>query len=421
LSDKTDRGRLRLYGLPRNVILLGVVSFLADVSSEMVHPILPIFMAGLGATYLQIGLIEGLADSIANFLKVTMGWYSDKVKRRKPFIAFGYAPTAIMKPLLALASSIEQVLGIRAIERAGKGIRTAPRDALITDSTPPEKRGVAFGLHRALDSAGAIVGTAIALILIILVGVSSQMDTMRTIFVLSSIPAVISVLVVIFFVKEPEAVSKAVARAKGFFASLKTIDPKLKRFLIVVSIIGFANAGSTAGYYFFVLRAEDVLVNIEGVTETLATILLLYIAMNITYTAFSIPAGIVSDRIGRKPMIGIGLFVFVAAAVLMAFANSTLVILFGFLLFGITLAIEEVNQRAYASQLAVKTERGTVMGAYHTIVGFTALPAGLVFGFLWDSYGVVTAWLFAAVMALLAFVFLTALVKESKGQDIASS
>jgi len=344
-----------------------------------------------------------------------MGWYSDKTKRRKPFIAFGYAPTAIMKPLLALASSWEQVLGIRAIERAGKGIRTAPRDALISDSTPPERRGAAFGLHRALDSTGAIAGALIALILIVLFALTTttEADAMRSIFIFSSIPAVISVLIVVFFVKEAEALKSAAKRAKGFVASLKSLDKRLQRFLIVVVFIGFANAG----YAFFVLRAEDILRNVEGATETLVPILLLYISFNITYTAFSIPAGVISDRIGRKPMIGAGLFVFVVAALVMAFADSTMIVLVGFLLYGLFFAIEEVNQRTYASELALSEQRGTVLGAYHTVVGFTALPAGLVFGLLWDTYGVLVAFVFAAIMAVVAFAFLWFFVGESKGAE----
>ncbi|HUW42642.1 MAG TPA: MFS transporter [Thermoplasmata archaeon] len=405
-----ERGLGRsIRGLGRNVILLGIVSLLADVSSEMVNPIIPIYLTVvLAASPDIVGLIMGAADSLGNLLKVVMGWYSDRVRSRKPFIALGYAPAAVVRPLMALATSWVDILGIRLVDRAGKGVRTAPRDALIADSVPPARRGAAFGLHRALDSAGAIIGTSIAIFLLMFFLGSTQTDDMRTIFIISAIPAALSVLVVILFVREKEVASMP-GRRKSFFASLRGVDSRLKRFLVVVAFIGFANVG----FAFFVLRAIDF-------NATLVETLLAYLLMNVTYTFFSIPAGVVADRIGRKKMIAIGLVVFILGALVMAFSTSLLFVFFGFLIYGTFLAIADVNQGAFASMLSKKTDRGTVMGAYHTVAGMTALPAGFLFGTIWKDFGVLAAFGFAAGMAVIALVILLAFITEPREDGAAA-
>lgn len=392
-----------LRALPRNVVLLGIVSLFADISSEMVNPIIPIFLASvLTASPEIIGLIMGSADSLANLLKVTVGWYSDRVSRRKPFVAFGYAPVAFVRPFLAFATSWWHVLGIRLIDRAGKGVRTAPRDALIIDSVSPDKRGAAFGLHRAMDTAGAIIGTAIAIFLVAFGLGATQTDDMKLLFLLSAIPAVISVLIVIFFVRDREAARGEAKEPRGFISSLRGIDPELRRFLVVVVFIGLANVG----YTFFVLRAHDF-------GAGLMDVLVAYLLMNVTYTLFSYPAGAVSDRIGRKKMLMIGMLVFVAGAMSIALADSLPMVFFGFLIYGTFLAIADVNQGAFASMLSKSTDRGTVMGAYHTVSGLTALPAGVLFGLIWSNIGMEYAFGYASAIAIIAFVLLWGFVRES--------
>jgi MFS family permease len=408
LTEKSRFG-VGVRGLGRNVIILGIVSLLADVSSEMVNPIIPIYLTVvLTASPDIVGLIMGAADGLANLLKVVMGWYSDRVRSRKPFIALGYAPAAVVRPLMAVAASWVDMLGIRLVDRAGKGVRTAPRDALIAESIPPNRRGAAFGLHRALDSAGAIIGTSIAIFLLMFFLGSTQTDDMRMIFIISAIPAVLSVLVVILFVREKGAASMP-GKRKSFFASLRGVDSRLKRFLVVVAFIGFANVG----FAFFVLRAIDF-------NASLVETLLAYLLMNITYTLFSIPAGVVADRIGRKKMIAVGLLVFILGALVMALSTSLLFVFFGFLIYGTFLAIADVNQGAFASMLSKKTDCGTVMGAYHTVAGMTALPAGFLFGTIWKDFGVLAAFGFAAGMAVIALIILLSFITEPRESGAAA-
>jgi len=408
LTEKNRFG-FNIRGLGRNVILLGIVSLLADVSSEMTNPIIPIYLTlVLTASPDIVGLVMGAADGAGNLIKVFVGWYSDRIKKRKPFVAIGYAPAAAVRPLMIFVTSWVHVFGIRLIDRAGKGIRTAPRDALIVDSVAPNRRGAAFGLHRALDSAGAIIGTSIAIFLLAFFLTSTQTNDMNMLFIISAIPAIASVLVVILFVREKES-PVSVEKGKSFVASLRGVDPKLKRFLVVVAFIGFANVG----YSFFVLRALDY-------GASLMDTLLAYLLMNITYTVFSFPAGIAADRLGRKKVLSVGLLVFVAAAAVMALSTSLVFVFFGFLIYGTFLAIIDANQGAFASMLSKSSDRGTVLGAYHTVSGVAALPAGFLFGTLWGHFGVFAAFSYAAVMAVIAFVLLLVFISEPRDDAAAA-
>ena len=392
------------------MILLGIVSLLADVSSEMINPLIPIYLTtALLATPEIVGLVSGAADSTGNLFKVIFGWYSDRIRKRKEFIAIGYAPTAIVKPIMAFITTWPEMLAIRITDRAGKGVRTAPRDALLIDSVSVENRGAAFGLHRGMDSAGAIIGTAISIIILLFLASSATTnDTIKMIFILSSIPAFLSVLVVILFIREKEPKVAAVGKNKKFMESLRAADPRLKRFLIIVALIGFANVG----YTFLVLRAYDFGVGLMDV-------LFIYLAMNITYTVFSFPAGIISDRIGRKRMIAIGLVIFIAGAMIMAFATSVLILLAGFLVYGTFLAVMDVNQSTFASMLSKKSDRGTIMGAYHTVNGIVALPAGFIFGLIWSAFGSdgpLVAFSYVSVVAAVSLIVLLIFISEPKSE-----
>jgi len=407
LNDNNTGKKSLVRGLGRNVILLGIVSLLADVSSEMINPLIPIYLTtALLATPEIIGLISGAADSTGNLVKVLVGWYSDRIRKRKGFIAAGYTPTAIVKPIIAFITTWPEMLVIRIVDRAGKGIRTAPRDALLVDSVSVERRGAAFGLHRGMDSAGAIIGTALSIMILLFLASDAPNDTMKMIFILSSIPAFLSVLVVVLFVREKEPKSSPVGQEKRFIESLKAADPRLKRFLIIVAMIGFANVG----YTFLVLRAYDF-------GAGLMDVLFIYLAMNVTYTLFSFPAGIISDKIGRKKMIAIGLLIFIVGALTMALASSALILLIGFLVYGTFLAVMDVNQSTFASMLSKKSDRGTVMGAYHTVNGIVALPAGFIFGLIWSAFGAsgpFVAFSYISIVAAFSLMMLILFISEPK-------
>ena len=407
MNDNNTGKKSLVRGLGRNVILLGIVSLLADVSSEMINPLIPIYLTtALLATPEIIGLISGAADSTGNLVKVLVGWYSDRIRKRKGFIAAGYTPTAIVKPIIAFITTWPEMLVIRIVDRAGKGIRTAPRDALLVDSVSVERRGAAFGLHRGMDSAGAIIGTALSIMILLFLASDAPNDTMKMIFILSSIPAFLSVLVVVLFVREKEPKSSPVGQEKRFIESLKAADPRLKRFLIIVAMIGFANVG----YTFLVLRAYDF-------GAGLMDVLFIYLAMNVTYTLFSFPAGIISDKIGRKKMIAIGLLIFIVGALTMALASSALILLIGFLVYGTFLAVMDVNQSTFASMLSKKSDRGTVMGAYHTVNGIVALPAGFIFGLIWSAFGAsgpFVAFSYISIVAAFSLMMLILFISEPK-------
>jgi len=246
---------LRNTFLTTNVLVLGIVSLLADLSSEMIQPILPLFLVGvLGTSYTIVGLIEGSSDATTSIVKVISGWYSDRFSRRKPFVVAGYLPTAILKPLLYFVQTPLQVLAIRVSDRFGKGIRGAPRDALIAESVDKENLGKAFGFHRALDSLGAVLGSFLGFVLLMaIVGISS--DVYRIIFVISALPAIVSVIVGQVFIKEVKPIVNTRSRKKHitFLQGIRSFDSKLKFFLFVSSIFAFANFNIS----FFVLKAKD--------------------------------------------------------------------------------------------------------------------------------------------------------------------
>jgi MFS family permease len=230
--DRTKKARL-MAGISTNVLVLGIVSLLTDVSSEMIYPIMPLFLTAIGATGVLIGLIEGAAETTASIVKVFSGWYSDRYRRRKVFISSGYGLSAISKPLFALATSQFQVLGIRIVERIGKGIRSAPRDALIADATPSERWGKAFGFHKAMDSTGAVIGPLLVLPVLLAAAVVTT-DTFRLIFLLSAIPAFIAVVVLLFFVREVR--SKKNEERRRFLSGMRFLGKDFWSLMVVVTI-----------------------------------------------------------------------------------------------------------------------------------------------------------------------------------------
>jgi MFS family permease len=386
-EDKSRNGSL-FFGIKKNIFFLGLVSFLTDISSDMVYPLLPVFLTEvLHSSKVFVGLIEGVAESTASLFKIFSGWFSDKIGKRKPIVILGYSLSSISKPLLALVTSGWQVLFLRFGDRVGKGVRTSPRDALIAESSAENRRGASFGLHRAMDSAGAIIGPLLAFLLLPLLN-----KNYRHLFLLASIPAFFSVLVLFLWVKEARSRKKEVGileRKKGI-----KFDNKFKIFILIVAIFTLGNSSDA----FLFLRAKSLGVN-------LVFIPLLWGFFNLVYTLSSIPAGILSDRIGRKKVILLGFTVYGLAYLGFAFATQALHIWGLFALYGVYYGISDGALRAFVADM-VKDEdkRGTAYGFYHGAVGLCALPASLIMGFLWQGFGAAVAFSFGAILAILAGV-----------------
>jgi len=370
-----------LAGLGLNVIILGIASLLTDIGSEMILPLFPVFtFQVLGVAPAVFGIIEGTAESVASLLKVFSGWWSDRMGRRKILVVGGYSLSTTAKPFLSLATNWSHAMGVRLVDRIGKGIRTSPRDALIADSCAQGVRGKAFGLHRALDTFGAVLGPLIAFLLLMFVG-------MREIFILASIPSLMAVIIIVLFVKEV----KRKPTGLSFMRGLGALSPKFRKYLAVVAIFSIANLS----YGFLLLRATELGF---GVGETI----LLYMLYNIAYAIISLPAGSLSDRVGRGPIIAMGYSMFGITTLSLALVSSAWQIIPLFVLYGVFMGMVEGTQRAYVADLVVPKVRGTAMGAFHTVRGFALLPASLIAGVLWQLVGLWAAFAFASVLSFVA-------------------
>src|SRR5438128_315405 len=381
------------YGLTANVVVLGFVSLFTDVSSEMILPILPFFLIQvLSANALIVGLVEGVAESVGTFSKIFSGRLSDSAGKRKRFVAAGYGLSTAMKVLFPFAQSWPEFLGMRIFERTGKGVRDAPRDALLTESTPPETRGKAFGLHRSMDTAGAIAGPIVTLVLLGTVLASLNVaDQYRSILLLAAIPAALSVLIVLF-VREP---ARAPAPKHPLRVTFRGISRPLLTFIAIASLFSFADFS----YAFLLLRA--------GQSNGSVVVILLYVLYNIVYALHAFPAGILSDRVGRKPVVLVGYVAFIAMTTLLVFSNALAVLVVAFILYGLEYGMAEGTQRALVADFAPSDIKATVLGAYHTSVGTVKLASGLVAGFLWVAVAPTAQFDFGAVTATLAAVALS--------------
>lgn len=361
-----DKQNQIIKGITKNIFILGLVSLFTDLSSQMVFPLIPLFLTTvLGASVYAVGIVEGAAETAASLLKVISGYWSDKIKKRKSFILFGYSLSSITKPLFAFANIWSFVLFIRVVERIGKGLRTAPRDAIVAESCDESVRGKAYGFHRAMDGIGSVLGAILAFLLLPVLGY-------RNIFLLAFIPSIIAVLVILF-IKEKNAPTKKETRETSIKLSFKELSMNLRMFIIVSSIFALGHFG----YAFLLLRAKDI-----GLADNIA--ILLYVIFYIVYTICIIPFGILSDKIGRKPILIMGYLVFAITSIGLIFISNIYGILLFFVIYGIFYAMIDGVQRAFIVDLAPKHLKATALGAFHTSIGLVALPGGLIAGLLWD-------------------------------------
>jgi len=376
-----------------NIILLGIVSFLNDASSEMITPILPLFIMSLGGTGVILGLIGGLRDSISSLLKVICGYWSDKTGKRKIFVFSGYITSAVFKLLLSFSTIWQHVLLFSGLERVGKGIRTAPRDAIIADSMP-EKRGKGFGIHRALDTAGAILGSILAFILIWYGALSFNI-----IILIAACIAFFS-FIPLLFVKEIKREKQDIT----FKISIKMIPKPLKLFLIVSIVFSLSNFS----YMFFISKTQTLFPK----EMTIAGPIMLYILFNIFYAGLAIPFGLLSDKIGRKKVLLIGYLLFSVTMAGFALFSSIPMFIVLFALYGIVYAIVDGNQRAFVSDLSPENLRSTSLGIYHTLVGLVALPSSIIAGLIWDIISPEMTFVFGMFFSLTASILLLTLINS---------
>ena len=389
--------KVGIKDLPRNVWAVSVTSFLMDVSSEMVINILPLFLANvLGVRTNIIGLIEGVAESTASILKLFSGWFSDKIGGRKWLAVAGYGLSALAKPFFYFANTWGVIAGVRWADRVGKGVRTAPRDALVADSVTKEMRGLAFGFHRASDTAGAMLGLLIAL-LIVWVAQSGNVElgasTFRTVVLVSLVPAFLAVLALAIGAKE---VPVSGQRQMPKFA-LRSLGKPFLVFMIIVGIFDLGNSSDA----FLVLRAQERGISVIGILAMLAT-------FNLVYTLISTPAGSLSDRIGRRRLIIGGWLVYAAIYLGFALAQTGWQIWALYVVYGLYYGMAYGTSKAMIADLVPDALRGTAYGTYNAILGIIDLPASLIAGLLWQGagtwhgFGAPAPFYFGGVMALLA-------------------
>jgi MFS family permease len=377
--------------LPRTVWIVAGTSFLTDISSEMIINTLPLFLSNvLGVKTGLIGLIEGLAESLSSLLKVFSGWFSDLIGRRKGLAVLGYGISTLAKPLYYFATSWGIVATARWGDRVGKGIRTAPRDALVADSVDPGQLGHAFGLHRAADTAGAFLGLIIAWLAVWMMQGGSRLlhdSTFRTLVLLSLLPAVLAVVLLAFGVRETR-LKKTAVPPRLAFASLG------RDFVVFMIIIGIFELGNSSDA-FLILRAQE-----RGLSVSL--ILAMLIAFNLVYALVSTPAGKLSDRIGRRSIIAGGWAFYILIYIGMALARTAPQIVTLYIMYGFYYGLTYGTAKALVSDIVPATVRGTAFGTYNAMLGIASLPASLLAGLLWEWFGPRAPFFFGAAMATLA-------------------
>lgn len=394
MDKNSAKKTTKFFGLSRNVISMGAVSFLNDLSSDMIFPFIPIFLTSvLGATATFVGLVEGIADATASVLKIVSGRLSDSWLRRKPFVVFGYSLSAIAKPVLSAATAPWHVLAVRFFDRVGKGARDAPRDALLSFSAHKKDIGRAFGFHRGADTLGAALGPLIAFFILPLIH-----NNLRTLFLLSFVASFFAVLILQIFVREVYNHNSSVSVEEDTLVipshfNLGSLGVPFIVFLFSATILSLGKASEA----FLLLRAQ-------GVGVTLVLLPIIYFVYNITFALLSTPAGMLSDRIGHRNTFMIGMLIFSGTYFLFAKTSSTIGIWVLFAVYGFYSAFTEGVGRAIVADLVEEKLRATAYGFYNAFTGFALLPASLIFGFFWDRFGASFAFSYGAVLGIIAFV-----------------
>lgn len=380
-------------GITGNVLVLSVASLLTDISSEMLYPIIPIFLTSvLGAPMSVLGLIEGAAEAIASILKALSGWFSDLAKRRKPFVVGGYSLSALGKLLFFLAYSWPFVFIARIVDRIGKGVRTSPRDAMIADSCDPEYRGKAFGFHRAMDTVGACLGPLLAILFIYVLK-----DDLRMVFLIAFVPAILGVIILARWLAEPPRISQG--NGSSLKIAIGKLSPVFWKFTLVSMIFSVGNSSDA----FLIMRAKDV-----GLTTIV--VILAYVVYNISYSALSFPAGIISDKLSRKTVMVAGYIIF--AVVYFGFGRfadkNTIWPLF--FIYGFYMAMTDGISKAFVTDVVDKEVRGSAIGIYYCVTGLTTFFASLIAGLLWVHIGSSAPFIYGAVTAAISAVALAVFV-----------
>ncbi len=386
----------KYFGLERNITSLGWVSLFTDVSSEMIYPLLPVFLTavlGVGTTF--VGLIEGVAEATASLFKLFSGWLSDRVAKRKGLVLLGYTLSSFIRPLVAAATAGWHILFIRFMDRVGKGIRTSPRDALIADSSREGEQGKAFGFQRAMDHAGAVIGPLITFFLLTYIT-----QEYRTVFWLAFIPGFFSILILIRGVSEKRLKPPSLA-APRIQLSLQPFDRRFKFFLLIIILFSLGNSSDA----FLILKAKDA-----GIPVTLIPIL--WVVLHISKSLSATPGGILSDRLGRKGVILSGWILYGGVYLAFAQANTPGAIWILFAVYGLFYGLTEGGERALVADLVPANLRGTAYGLYNFAIGLSTLPASLLMGFLWEKFSPQAAFCFGAILAFLAALFLWRLFRH---------
>jgi len=392
---KSLKKQRMIFGVSLPVFLMGLVSLFTDISSESIQSILPLFILEIGGSVLILGLISGITNAIANILKGITGWMSDKINKRKPFIVAGYSLSNLSKPLIGLSPSWEMVLGLKATDRVGKGLRTSSRDALI--SFYATKKGKAFGLHRAMDTLGAVLGSLLAFLLLLYAWSFSQ------IIFFSIIPGLIAIAIILP-VKDisPEELEKKLGK-KIRKENSEKIDKNFIKLIIILGVIEFASLDVV----FLIVRATDYIPS-----NLIYLIPVFYLIMNLVYTIFSPINGSLSDKIGRKPMIVIGLSMLLLSCVILAFPIevslfSIVLIIVVYIMHGFYLASVDPISRAFIADLAGEKKRGRAYGYYYLSVGFISMVEALVFGYIYSVFSYTWAFIYISILLAVCIIIFT--------------
>ena len=404
----------KIFRLHPNIFFMGMVSFFTDVSSEMIFTLLPLFLANiLGVAPVIIGLIEGIAESTASLLKLVSGWLSDRLGKRKALAIAGYSLSTLVTPLMYVATSWGLVLGIRFADRLGKGVRAAPRDALVADSLEAHERGKGFGIHRSMDTLGAVLGLVIAATVVFLFqggSIELGLNTYQKLVLIGIIPAVLA-LVMFIFVREIKRVVKISSSDNMGKDSINARARKEnsrtgfnKRFKIFLGIMVLFTLGNSSDA-FFILRAQNL-------GSCVLDILLMLILLNFIYAVLSTPAGILSDKLGRRRMLIGGWLMYAITYLGFAMASTPWHIWLLFSLYGVYQGMSEGVARAFVADLVPEDEKGRAYGLFHSLVGITLLPASVIAGWLWQVINPSATFYFGCGLSLLAMIGLLVMVRR---------